>query len=150
MNYAWLADLVVAIHLAYAGFVLFGFLAILLGAMFHWSWPLNPTFRSLHLACIVLVAVESVWGATCPLTALENYLLRAGEQANDQPSFIGRLMSEVLYYDVPEETFTILYCLLATAALLAYCSLHRQLVHSVSNRRKATPTVFLKRLWRRL
>lgn len=148
MNYLWLADLVVSVHLAYAGFVLFGFLAIVLSPVLRWTWPLNPAFRMLHLACIALVAAESVCGTTCPLTILENYLLRAGGRAGYERSFIGEWMNGALFYDAPEEVFTVLYGLLAVVALLAYRHPLRRPPHPSRNSRNPTAPGSLKRLWR--
>ncbi|MCI0423502.1 MAG: DUF2784 domain-containing protein [Acidobacteria bacterium] len=123
MIYLWLSDLVVAIHLAYAGFVLFGFLAILLGLFFPWAWIRNLKFRSCHLLCAALVAVEAFWGVTCPLTELENVLLEQGGRAGHQRSFIGRWMNNLLFYEAPEEIFTTLYAILAFLALALYTKL---------------------------
>jgi hypothetical protein len=122
--YLWLSDLVVALHLAYAAFVLFGFFAILLGSVFHWSWVRNGSFRTVHLLCIGLVALEALWGVTCPLTELENYFLNEGGKAGHERSFIGRLMDTVLFYDVPEQVFTACYTILALVAFLAYLRPH--------------------------
>ncbi len=107
--YSLLADLVVAIHLGYACFVLFGFLAVFLGILKRWTWTRNPPFRISHLACTALVAAEAAMGVTCPLTTLENNLLRtAGETGYDR-SFIGNLMNNVLFYNAPESVFTTVY-----------------------------------------
>jgi polyferredoxin len=124
--YLWLADVVVAIHAAYAGFVLFGFLAILLGLFFHWAWIRNLKFRTCHLLCTALVAVEAFWGVTCPLTSLENLLLQQGGRAVDQRSFIGRWMNKLLFYEAPEEIFTLLYASLALLTLAFYRNLLQQ------------------------
>jgi polyferredoxin len=90
LAYLWLADVVVAVHAAYAAFVLGGFVAILLGWIVPWAWIRNFTFRICHLFCTALVAVEAFCGVTCPLTALENLLLQKGGRPVDQRSFIGR------------------------------------------------------------
>jgi hypothetical protein len=123
----WLADLVVFVHVAYAGFVLFGFLAILLGMVRHWAWTRNFRFRVMHLVCTVLVGVESVLGATCPLTTLENDLLRRGGQAGYERSFVGKLLNEVLFYDAPERVFTVAYVSLSLCTLLSFIQILRKL-----------------------
>ena len=126
MIYLWLADLVVAIHAAYAGFVLCGFLAILLGWFFPWAWIRNLKFRTCHLLGTALVAVEALWGVTCPLTALENLLLEQGGRTGHQRSFIGRWMNELLFYEAPEEILMLLYASLAILALALYTRILRQ------------------------
>lgn len=126
MIYLWLADIVVAIHAAYAGFVLCGFLAILFGLFFPWAWIRNFKFRICHLLCTVLVAVEAFWGVTCPLTSLENLLLQQGGRTIDQRSFIGRWMNKILFYEAPEEIFLSLYIGLAFLALALSTNILRQ------------------------
>jgi hypothetical protein len=129
--YLWLADGVVAVHLAYACFVLFGFLAILGGMIRGWDWTRSLTFRIVHLLCTALVGVESILGATCPLTTLENHLLQKAGKAGYERSFIGRLMNEVLFYDAPEQVFTILYVLLSVFTTLTF-------VHTLRKSRQAS------------
>ncbi|MSO23551.1 MAG: DUF2784 family protein [Acidobacteria bacterium] len=124
--YAWLSDLVVAVHLAYAGFVLFGFLAILLGPFFPRAWIRNLTFRTCHLIGTVLVAVEALWGVTCPRTALENLLLEQAGRTGHERSFIGRRMNELFSYEAPEEIFMPLYVSLAILALALDTRILRQ------------------------
>ena len=119
MIYLWLADIVVAIHASYAVFVLYGFAAIALGWIFPWARIKNLKFRICHLLCTLLVAVEACSGITCPLTTLENLLLEQGGRTVDHRSFIGRWANELLFYDAPDEIFTILYAVLAVLTLAA-------------------------------
>jgi Protein of Unknown function (DUF2784) len=128
--YLWLADAIVAVHLSYACFVLFGFLAILAGLLLGWNWTRSLKFRIVHLICTVLVGVESLWGVTCPLTTLENFLLQKGGRAGYERSFIGRLMNQVLFYDAPEELFTFLYLLLSALTLLTFIPVVRKSFHA--------------------
>jgi len=113
-----LSDLVVVFHLAYAAFVLVGFILILAGALFRWRWIRNQVFRWVHLGCIALVAVESVVGLICPLTLLENWLLVGSGQAGYERTFIGQLIYDLLYYDFPTWVFTIVYVSLAVLTAL--------------------------------
>jgi hypothetical protein len=122
----WLADLVVLVHLAYAGFVLFGFLAIVVGTVRHWAWTRNLRFRVIHFVCAVLVGLESVLGATCPLTTLENDLLQRGGKAGYERSFVGKLMNEVLFYDAPERVFTVAYVALSLCTALSFIQILRK------------------------
>jgi len=89
LAYSWLSDLVVAIHLAYAGFVVVGwFLAGRLGSFSSWTWITNLKFQIYHLLGTALVAVGTLCGITCPLIALENLLLEQGGRTGHQRSFI--------------------------------------------------------------
>jgi hypothetical protein len=74
--YSYLADGIVAIHFAYIGFVIFGQLAIMIGAVLGWKWMRNPAFRWTHLAMIFIVAVEAFVDFECPLTTWERHLRR--------------------------------------------------------------------------
>ncbi len=106
-------DIVVFFHLAYATFVLVGFILILAGALFRWRWIRNRVFRWVHLVCIGVVAVEAVAGLICPLTLLENWLLVGSGQSGYERTFIGQLIYDLLYYDFPAWVFTIAYVSLA-------------------------------------
>ncbi len=112
------SDLVVIFHLAYASFVLVGFILILAGALFRWHWIRNRVFRWVHLGCIGVVAVESVAGLICPLTLLENWLLVGSGQAGYERTFIGQLIYGLLYYDFPAWVFTVAYVSLAALTAL--------------------------------
>ena len=113
-----LSDLVVIFHLAYAAFVVVGFILILAGALLRWRWIRNPVFRWVHLGCIALVAVEAVVGLICPLTLLENWLLVGSGQAGYERTFIGQLIYDLLYYDFPAWVFTVAYVSLAALTAL--------------------------------
>jgi Protein of Unknown function (DUF2784) len=60
MVYGVLADVVGFIHLAYVSFVVLGQLLILLGIGLRWSWVRDLRFRVVHLAVILVVALESL------------------------------------------------------------------------------------------
>jgi Protein of Unknown function (DUF2784) len=113
---ALLADTVLVVHFAFVLFVVGGFALILLGAALSWAWIRNPVFRYSHLGAIVFVALEALVGMACPLTVWEAALRRASP---DGPSFVGRLVGRVLYYDLPEWVFTLAYVLFALAVAAA-------------------------------
>jgi hypothetical protein len=115
---AWLADLVVAVHVAYVSFVVVGLAAILLGAALGWNWVRNPWFRGIHLAAIVIVALEAVAGVDCPLTVWEDALRRSAGQEVVQQSFIGRWLHALIFYDFPPWAFTTAYVSFALVVLL--------------------------------
>ncbi len=115
--YKYLADVVVVVHAAYVGFVVFGLLAILLGVVLRWKWVRNFWFRAVHFVTILTVVVQALVDVLCPLTTLEKYLLtKAGEEVY-QRSFIGHWVHELIFYDLPQSAFTVWYCLFGAAVL---------------------------------
>ena len=120
MQYRLLADVVVALHAVYVGFVVFGLIAILLGRAMGWRWIRNPYFRIAHLAAIGFVCLESIVGIDCPLTTLENTLRLGAGQNGYSGDFIGYWLDRLIFYDFPPRVFTIIYLafgLLAAATL---------------------------------
>lgn len=105
------ADALLVLHFAIAAFVVGGLIFTWIGAGLGWGWVRNRTFRFLHLAAIVFVALETVAGYACPLTIWED-LLRGGAHPD---SFIGRWVYRLLYYRAPEWVFAAAYA--AWAAL---------------------------------
>jgi hypothetical protein len=118
MRYGLLADVVVATHAVYVGFVVFGLLAILAGYACGWRWVRNPYFRILHLAAIGLVCLESIIGIDCPLTTLENALRIAAGQSGYGDSFICYWLDRLIFYDFPPRVFTIVYLSFGIVVLL--------------------------------
>jgi hypothetical protein len=87
MIYRALADIVVALHLAFVLFVaLGGFLAL--------KWPRAAWF---HIPAALWGALIEFAGWECPLTPLENWLRRLGGEAGYQTSFIERYLLPVIY-----------------------------------------------------
>lgn len=109
-----LADLILVLHFAIAGFIAVGLAAIWVGFAAGWTWIRNRAFRIAHLVAIGFVALESIFGIACPLTVWE-YRLRG---IDDERGFVSRWVARALYYDLPEAAFTVAY-LVATAATLA-------------------------------
>ena len=115
MWYGIAADLMVAIHVAYVAFVIFGQLAIVVAAPMKWQWARNPWFRFLHLIAIAVVAYEAIYHIRCPLSVWEEQLRALGGQTFDgSDTFMGRILHNVLFVDnMPEIAFTIGYCAMA-------------------------------------
>ena len=128
-----LADAILVVHFLFVLFVTGGFALILAGAALRWSWVRARTFRSAHLAAILLVAGESLAGVACPLTVWEDALRRSGEQ---EASFVGRWVARLLYYDFPEWFFAAAYTVFALAAAFAW---HLIPPHPAKPRRHAAP-----------
>jgi hypothetical protein len=123
MLWAFLADLVVILHLCYVAFVVLGLAAILIGAARRWAWIRNRWFRVLHVAAIAAVAAQSLLRIPCPITVWENNLrLMAGEEPAPG-SFVPRLVHAILFQEWPAWVFTAIYIsftlvVLATLALV--------------------------------
>ena len=115
------ADLVVAFHSLYVLFAVGGELAILAGALLHWRWIRGMTFRLLHLAAVIFVAIEASIGIACPLTVWEYKLRRAaGQTTEEEVSFIGRIIRELIFYDFPAWIFTSLYIGFGAVVILTF------------------------------
>lgn len=108
--YLVLADLVLVVHAAFVGFVVFGLLLIWLGHVRGWSFVRNFWFRLAHLAAIAVVAGESLAGFICPLTAWESRLrLLAGGEQRYAGSFVQHWLHKVMFFELPESVFTVAY-----------------------------------------
>jgi len=75
-----IADLIVSIHFVYVIFVVGGLFVIILGNILQWRFVKNFWFRSIHLAMILLVVFEALFGISCPLTDWEYELRVAAGQ----------------------------------------------------------------------
>ncbi len=115
-----LADLVLVVHGLYVGFVVIGFVLILLGLARGWQWVRQPALRSAHLAAIGIVVVQVWFGIDCPLTTLESFLrLKAGE-AGYGTSFIQHWLYRLLYYRADTRVFGVIYSLFGAAVALVW------------------------------
>ena len=112
-----LADLVLVTHFLFVTFVVGGLAVIWIGAVFNWTWIRNFRFRAAHLGAIGFVVAESLVGILCPLTVLEDALRQGGGL---ESSFIRRWVSRLLYYDLPERIFTIVYLLFGLIVVLTF------------------------------
>jgi len=132
--YAFLADVIVAVHLAYVSFVIFGQLAIMAGAVLKWQWVRNLTFRVTHLIMICIVAFEAMIEFECPLTTLEDLLREWAGQGVKADTFVGRCMQALMFPGWPEEVYTPVYLGCALLVLLTFI-----LVPPRRKRTSATP-----------
>lgn len=85
--YGFLADLVVVVHLAFVAFVAGGGFLLL-------RWP---RVAWIHLPAAAWGALISFGGWVCPLTPLENWLRRRGEEGAYGGGFIEEYLLPVLY-----------------------------------------------------
>src|SRR5438034_10159994 len=93
MLYALLADLIVAIHIAYVVYVVGGLVAILIGAWRGRKWIRNPWFRVTHLLAILIVVIEIFLKLNCPLTTWENQERATAQQPADGRAFMDRVFT---------------------------------------------------------
>jgi len=115
-----LADAVVVVHAIYVAVVVFGLLAILIGACRRWRWVRNFWVRAVHLVMIAYVAVEAGFGITCPLTKLERHWRQLAGESVEGGSFVGRLAHDILFYDLPQWTFDVMHVVFGVAVLLTF------------------------------
>jgi hypothetical protein len=87
MWYLIAADLVLVVHLLFIGFVV-------AGSFLTWRWP---RLIWLQLPATVYGVLVELAGFACPLTALQNYLLRRGGQAGYRGGFISHYLIQVIY-----------------------------------------------------
>lgn len=110
------ADIVLMIHFFYVLFVVGSLPIIWLGAWFKLAFVRNRWFRYLHLAAILLVVVESLFGVVCPLTVWENTL----RQIETDSSFIQRWLHQIMFYNVSEGVLTTIYVVFAGLVAMTF------------------------------
>ena len=87
MLFAFLADLTLALHLAFIVFVVGGGLLV-------WRWP---RLRPWQLAAAAWGAFVALTNRICPLTPLENALLARAGQAGYEGGFIEHYLAPIVY-----------------------------------------------------
>jgi len=109
MIYRALADIVVALHLAFIVFAAMGGILV-----FRWrrvAW--------FHAPAAMWAALIEFAGWECPLTPLENWFRRLGGEAGYQTSFIDRYLLPIIYPATPSRGLHIFLGLLVLAVNLA-------------------------------
>jgi hypothetical protein len=101
MGYSLIADVIVAVHVAYVGYVVIGQLFIWLGLAFRWRWVRNPWFRWTHLIMMGIVGAEAILNIECPLTHWERDFRGLAGQETSGTSFVGRLLHNLIFVDWP-------------------------------------------------
>ncbi len=123
MTWRILADLLVVLHLAFAGFVIFGGFVV-------WKWR-RATL--VHLPALAWGFWVETSGQICPLTPLEIHLRRLAGEAGYRGGFLNHYVVSVLYppwLTRPDQW--VLAGLLFAINLAAYAPLlrpHRRLHH---------------------
>ena len=107
--YTLLADFILVVHFAFVAFVVAGFIVIWIGYFLRWPFVRDLRFRLVHLLAMGFVLGESLLGFICPLTTWEEQLrVRAGGESY-AGSFIKHWLGRLLFYDLSEQTFTVIY-----------------------------------------
>jgi hypothetical protein len=104
-----LADLMVAIHVAYVAYVVLGQFLIWGGWAAGWRVVRSFWFRSTHLLAIAVVAFEQVFKIRCPLTVWEEHFRELAGQPVTGETFLGRLLHSVLFYNCEPWVFGAIY-----------------------------------------
>lgn len=108
--YALAADGLVFFHSLYVLFTVGGAVLILAGGLLKWRWVRRRAFRILHLAAVLFVALEASLGVLCPLTVWEYELRKAaGQGVEEDISFVGRILRELIFVELPDWGFLLLY-----------------------------------------
>lgn len=114
-----LAQVVLAVHFCIAAFVVFGMMAIPLGARSGWAWATAPAWRAGHAVIVLLIAVQKFAGQTCFLSVWEFKLLDAAASGGASPPPLHQLGVAIMHWNMPDWFFGVLYGLvLAYVAVL--------------------------------
>lgn len=119
-SYVIVADLVAALHAGFIAFIVFGLVAIIIGARAGWRWVRTFWFRLLHLVAIGFVSAETVAGKPCLLTTLEDRLRQAAGGAGYSRDFIGYWLDRLIFYDFPAWVFTLAYAAFALVVVALF------------------------------
>jgi hypothetical protein len=144
MWYSVAADLVVALHLAYIGYVVVGQLVIWIGAAAKRQFVRNFWFRLSHLAAIAFVAYEAAVKMVCPMTIWERQLRELAGEMTRGGSFTSRLFHDLIFLDLPEWAFDYLHIGFAVLVLGTFLLLPPRLPDFIRRRvatQPATPLV---------
>jgi drug/metabolite transporter superfamily protein YnfA len=119
-GYLFIADVLLITHVLFVAFVVGGLLAIIAGGLLSWPWVRNPWFRLAHLLSIAVVVVQSWAGIICPLTTLEMAVRARANGATYGGAFISHWLDKLLYYQLPEWVFVVVYSTFGALVLLTW------------------------------
>ncbi len=120
MSSSTLADLVDFCHVSYVAFIVIGQLLILVGGWLRWSWVRNVWFRLVHLMAMLYVGLEAALNWPCPLTTWEDQLRQASGEGVTEGSFMGRLLHDLLFVEVPQVSLRGLHLAFAALVVLSW------------------------------
>jgi len=105
MDPGFLAQLVLAAHVAVIVFNVAGLVAIPLGARLRWQFVRLRWLRLAHLASMAVVAAQAAVGRACFLTLWQDDLGGGGGEA----PLIMRVVNGLIYWPLPMWVFTAAY-----------------------------------------
>jgi len=118
--YLIIADALLLLHASVVVFIVVGLVVIYAGRTLAWSWVRNPWFRSLHVAAIGIVTLQSWAGVICPLTSWEMSLRYQAGDTVYSGSFIAHWLEFLLYYQAPIWVFTVVYTALGALVIASW------------------------------
>lgn len=118
--YQLFAGAVLLLHFSIVVFVVGGLVLIIVGNMRGRHWVNALWFRLAHLGAIGIVAAESWFGITCPLTTLEIWLRSKAGGAVYNVSFMEHWLQRLIYYDAPSWAFVLGYSLFGLLVLVIW------------------------------
>ena len=116
----WLAQAILAFHILIIAFNVFGLIAIPLGAWRGWQWVRIFWWRALHLAALLVVAVQALLGSLCFLTIWQGELQEAAGRQGYRLPLIQTWVNHLLFWHLPMFFFTTIYVLIWIGALLLW------------------------------
>jgi hypothetical protein len=117
---AALADAILVLHLGIAAFVVLVTAAVLAGGPLGWRWVRGRALRVIHLALLLVVALQAWLGQLCVLTIWEQDLRKLAGQDTYSGSFIQHWLSRLLFFEAPWWVFVLAYSALAMASLACW------------------------------
>jgi hypothetical protein len=118
MPHALLAELVLALHLAWIAFMV-------CGLVLAWRWPRRAWLARLHLAGLVLLLLLNLGGWYCPLTYLEDWLRRPAGPG-PEASFLAAGLQRLVYPPLAEAWLRLLGGVWAALNLAGHACLARR------------------------
>ncbi|BBD07403.1 DUF2784 domain-containing protein [Desulfovibrio ferrophilus] len=116
-----LADLILALHWAFAAFISMGLGIIWLGKFYGWKFIRSRWLRLTHLGAMGIVVGESLLGVFCPLTEWEHRLRRVADQsAGYETTFMDYWAEKLFYWDIPTNAFMLIYILFFALMLITW------------------------------
>lgn len=113
MAYRLAADAVVVLHL---GFIVF----VAVGGVMAWRWP---WLIWLHVPAVAWGAAIVAVGFDCPLTPLEKYFRRLGDEGEYDGGFVDRYVEDVVY---PDELTPLLRAIAAGLIVVGWAGVIRR------------------------
>jgi len=110
--YVLLADVVLAVHFIYVGFIPLGGLLVVR----------FPRLLGLHLTCVAIALVSVTVGFDCPLTTWEQSLRRKGGQRPYRDGFVAHYLTGRVYPHGYDWAVQVLFgvCIVGSYAFIVY------------------------------